>query len=148
MNPVPMIILADRATPAVWLLVASALLIAGIFYLLTLRGALGHISPEHRELEPSKVWLVMVPFFGLVWHFIVVIKLCRSLKSAFEAQELPVEDPGFSSGLGMAVCPLFCVTALALLFMPLVAAVVGVLFLVLWAIWWGKVAGYSRKLAA
>lgn len=37
------------------------------------------IRPENREMSPGTVWLQLIPFIGLAWQFLVVIRIARSI---------------------------------------------------------------------
>lgn len=149
MNPAPGLALFGIAIPGTLCLVLLSVFVVAVFiYLVTLSRILGHISPEHREMEPSKVWLLIIPVFGLIWHFFVVFKLSHSIKKAFEAQDLNSNDPHFSIGLGLVVSTCLCFVCISFIFPHLLTVILGAVFVVLWIIWWIKVAGYSRKLSA
>ena len=56
-------------------LIFGILLIPKIFYCLTLQKCLTRCSPQCRTLVPGQVWLLLIPLFDLVWHFIVVTRV-------------------------------------------------------------------------
>ncbi len=124
------------------ILIAIAIgLIPVIFYLLTLQKTLKAVSPENRKMPPSNVWLVLIPFFGLVWQFIIVNRIADSLKAEFEKRNIKVEEdrPGYS--IGLAYCILYCCGIIP--FLGILAAIAG---LVCWIIYWVKIADYKNKL--
>ena len=43
------------------------------------------IPAKHRAMEPEKVWLLMIPCFGIVWNFFVFPGLSKSFKSYFDS---------------------------------------------------------------
>ena len=47
-----------------------------ILYLVTLQNTLKEIKPENRKMQPGKVWLMFIPLFSLVWHFIMINRIC------------------------------------------------------------------------
>jgi len=55
-----------------------------IFYLLTVQNTFKQISAENRKMEPTEVWLGIIPIFGYIWSFIIVSRLADSLKPEFE----------------------------------------------------------------
>ncbi|MBN2433055.1 MAG: hypothetical protein JXQ27_16405 [Acidobacteria bacterium] len=62
------------------------------------------IPPEHREMEPGMVWLLLIPCFNVVWNFFVFPKLSRSLKSYFfSIGRTDVGDCGEGLGLAYAI---------------------------------------------
>jgi hypothetical protein len=54
-------------------------LLALILYLATLQSALRKCAPASRTMAPWRVWLTLIPVFGLVWQFIVVNEHCQIL---------------------------------------------------------------------
>ncbi|MBE7171175.1 MAG: hypothetical protein INR73_11325 [Williamsia sp.] len=67
---------------AEWIIISVVLLIiTGIFYLITLQATFDAISPENREMPSGNVWLLLIPLFGLYWHFVIVHKLAESIKA-------------------------------------------------------------------
>jgi hypothetical protein len=53
----------------VLLTVACGFLVPFIFYILTLTKALGKCAPMSVTIEPGMLWLLLVPFVNMVWHF-------------------------------------------------------------------------------
>ena len=76
--------------PFMWILLVfcAILLLPIIFYLLTLQKALSRCSPESRAMDPGSVWLQVVPFLNLVWHFFIVINVAKSLHAEFARRGL------------------------------------------------------------
>ncbi len=56
-----------------------AFVIPAILFFLTQQRILQIISPENREISPGSVWLQLIPVFGMVWQFIVVIRIAHSV---------------------------------------------------------------------
>jgi Domain of unknown function (DUF4328) len=114
------------------LVVVAIILVPAIFYLLTLRKALNRCSPECRAMNPGMVWLMFIPLFNLVWQFIVVLNMAKSLAAEFQKRGI-AEDPNPGQTLGLVMCigNLIC----------------GPVGLICWIIYWVKIAGYSSKLA-
>lgn len=108
-----------------------------IFYLITLQNTLFLISESNRKIPPNQVWLILIPFFGLVWQFIVVNRIADSLKKEFNARNIVVNEERPGVGIGIAYCILFCC-----FFVPL-AFIGGV---VCWIIYWTKINDYRMKL--
>jgi hypothetical protein len=116
-------------------------LIPKIFYLLTLQKALSKCAAASRTMEPGLVWLLLVPVFNLVWHFFVVMGLAKSLKNEFAKRRIfsPEEAPAQPIGLAMCICA--CCSII-----PLLGFLAALAHLVLWIMYWVKVAEYSRLL--
>jgi len=56
-----------------------AFVIPAILFILSQQNTLRVISPENRKMSPGAVWLQLIPFFGVVWQFIVVIRIAHSI---------------------------------------------------------------------
>lgn len=121
----------------------AALLIPFIFYLVTLQSTLRIVSPENRKMPPSNVWLLLIPVFGLIWHFIVVSRMADSISAEAKAKGIPVSEPKPAYGFGLVMCILKC-----MLFLPILHFYAGVAALVCWIIYWVKIAEYKNRLRA
>jgi hypothetical protein len=74
-----------------------------IIYISALEECLKAVSPSNRTLSPGFVWLLLIPLFNLVWHFVVVIHLARSLKNEAEQRKLSVGDGGKLLGIATSI---------------------------------------------
>jgi hypothetical protein len=65
------------------LLIESTIFLGGfvmlILFLRTQQRILLAVKPNNRQLSPSLVWLQLVPLFGLIWQFVVVVRIAGSL---------------------------------------------------------------------
>ena len=137
-TPAPAEVMAILVGIAVGL---AILLIPTIFFLLTAQKALARCSPESRTLSPGLVWLLLVPLLNLVWIFIVVINVSKSLGNEFRRRGIPESPaPGQGVGLAWAICAV-------LSWIPVLGGFLGLAALVCWIIYWVKVAGCSSRLA-
>ena len=112
-----------------------------ILYVITLSNALKKCAPQARTMESGMVWLLFIPLFNLIWHFFVVIALARSLGNEFRlrnVQNVPPE-PAKGIGIAMGVCG-------ACAIIPVVGLLPGLAQLILWILYWSKIAEYSRML--
>lgn len=115
------------------LVICAILLIPLIFYCLTLQKALNRCSPECRAMNPPMVWLLFIPLFNIVWQFIVVLNMAKSLAAEFQKRGIAADpNPGQTLGLVMCIANLIC----------------GPVGLICWIIYWVKIAGYSNQIAA
>lgn len=112
-----------------------------IFYILTLSRALEKCAPQSRTMQPGMVWLLLVPLFNLVWQFFVVMAMSNSLGNEFRARGVvnAPPEPGKQLGLGMSVCAVCAI-------IPFVGVLAGLANLVLWIMYWVKMAEFSRML--
>ncbi len=56
-----------------------AFVIVAILFVLAQQKTLQVINPENRDMSPGTVWFQLIPAFGLVWQFIVVIRIAHSI---------------------------------------------------------------------
>lgn len=110
-----------------------------VFFLLNLSGALSAVKPENRQMQPGLVWLNLIPFFGLVWIFITAIKLGDSLVSEARDQSLDFGDGGKSLGIALGVLNIATI-------IPLIGILAGIAALVVFILYWVKIAGYKNTL--
>ncbi len=117
-------------------------LIPTIFYLISLQKAFSRCRPENRAFVPGLVWLLLLPFFSMIWHFFIVTGLSTTLEKEFAARGETVEpQPGRS--LGLAMCILNVCTLV-----PYAGLLTGVASLIIWIMYWIKIVEYSSRLAA
>ncbi len=85
------------------------------------------IPKQFRQMQPTLVWLSLIPIFNLVWNFFVFPKLSASFKAYFDS--VGGRDLG-NAGRGMALA--YCICA-ACMIIPCVAlpAVLGALVLLI-----------------
>jgi hypothetical protein len=117
-------------------------LIVMVFYILTLQKALNKCAPENRAMQPAMTWLLLIPCFGLVWHFFVVINMAKTLGAEFQKRGIS-EEPEPGKVLGLVMCGLFVGGCI-----PFLNYLCGPAGLVCWIIYWVKISGYSNKLNA
>jgi len=123
------------------LVVVAVMLLPMIFYLLTLQKTLNRCAPENRAMQPCMVWLMLIPLFNLVWHFMVVINISKSLEAEFQKRGI-AEEPEPGKKIGMIMCILACCSII-----PILGVLCSIGALVCWILYWVKVAGFSAKLA-
>ena len=126
---------------AIVFVVCILFLIPAIFYLLTLQSALGKCPPPSRTMDPAMVWLLLIPIFSLIWGFFVVMALAKSLGNEFRRRGIPTPDPLPGQSLGMAMCICACCGII-----PLLGVLASLVALVLWIMYWIKIAEFSRLL--
>ena len=92
-------------------------------------------------MNPPMTWLLLIPLFNIVWNFIVVLNMAKSLHNEFVKRNMTNEEaePGKMIGLAMCILPLLCM-------IPLVNFIAGPAYLVCFIMYWVKIAGYAQKL--
>jgi hypothetical protein len=116
-------------------------LLPAIFYILTLQRALNKCSPASRTLEPALVWLYLVPLVNLVFNFFIVLAMAKTLRNEFNRRGAFVADPTPGQSIGLAMSIAGCCTMI-----PFLGVLALLAQLVLWIIYWTKIAEYSRIL--
>ena len=128
-----------------------------IFYLLTLQKALNLVSPRNRLMEPGTVWFMLIPCFNIIWQFFIAIRVPDSLRNEFRDRDqddgsdygkslalsqaiLGIVSAVISNGLKVAVPRMETVATIFTLMMSLLGLVLFIMF-------WVKIAGYSNQLA-
>lgn len=119
----------------------ALLVIPAIFYLLTLQKTLERCSPQARTMPPGQVWLLLIPFFNVIWQFLVVTSIAASLRNEFNRRNIPLTEPEPGKSIGMVLC-----IATVAGIIPLLNFIAGPVSLVCWIIYWLKISGYSGML--
>ena len=92
-------------------------------------------------MSPSLVWLMLIPIFGVVWHFFIVVNIAKSVRGEFRRRGI-VAEPSPGQALGLAMCGLLVVG-----FVPFIGALAGFAGFVCWIIYWVKISRFSAQLA-
>jgi hypothetical protein len=132
-------------------ILAAALAIHAAF-LFTLMRCLARVEERNRAMTPGLVWLGLLPLFNHLWYLVMIPRVSNSLRNEWQDRGWgpPADDFGHALGMIYAIgtvvaacCSvgtrdgggLSCVTFLIQLALLLV-----------WIIYWVKIAGYSRRL--
>jgi hypothetical protein len=75
------------------ILALGIFVVPAILYLIALQRAPERCSLRARTVCPSQVWLMLIPAFSLVWHFLLVNHIARSLRNELVARGMPDTDP-------------------------------------------------------
>ncbi len=123
------------------LVLMAVSLLPQIFFLLTLHRTFEAISPQNRLMNPAEVWLTLIPFFGMIWIFFIVQRLSDSLQKEFAMKGISCNEdrPGYQIGMIYAA-------AQAAIVIPILGFLAPFAALVLWIVYWIKVAEYKRLL--
>jgi hypothetical protein len=123
------------------IVVIFAGLLPQLFYLATLQNTLKLISPHNRKMNPGQVWLILIPLYGIFWHFMVVGMIADSLNAEFDERKIRNLEmrPGASLGNWALILGLLCVV-------PYIKIIAAIPALVCWICYWVKIAGYKRQL--
>jgi uncharacterized membrane protein len=141
----------------VGVILLAALLIA-IFFLLSMQKALASVSPRNQLMAPGLVWLSLIPGFGLIWTFFIATRVPDSLRNEFRDRDLDDgSDYGKTIGLTYATLSVLSIVGsygpLAIqdpsvtMIGNCVSSIFSLVGLVLFIMFWVRIAGYSSKLA-
>jgi hypothetical protein len=120
-------------------------LIAFVLYADTLAKVLKKCAPASRTMKPGKVWLLLIPVFGLIWHFVVVTNITKSLGNEFARRGVPRPDPTLGRTIGLASC--FCNFFIFAPVPLLLGDLVKIVGFFLWIAYWRRIHDYSEDLA-
>jgi hypothetical protein len=124
--------------PIILIFVAIAI-IPGIFYILTLQKSLTLAGPENRDTEPGMVWLLLIPCFGFIWHFILIGKIRDAIQRWGMKNNVQVGDAGYNVGLWFLILNILSI-------IPIVGILCSIAGLVLWIMYWVKIAGFNTTM--
>jgi len=129
--------------------------IPAIFFILTQQNTLKAVQPQNRIMPAGQVWLQLIPLFGLVWQFFVVIKISDSLRKelamrnnmfSFENQaaySFHETQPRPTYQIGIVYCILICCSVIMPTLLKGLLALAG---MVCWVIYWVQLSNYKRKI--
>ena len=141
-----------------------AFVIPGILFFLAQQRILQVINPENREMSPGSVWLQLIPVFGMVWQFIVVIRIAHSIskemaskigESILENPQVQIKETDESPiyTFGIAYCTL---TTLGVIinystlhsssYLRLFGSLFFLIGMVCWIIYWVRLVNTKNKL--
>lgn len=122
-----------------FVLAIGAIVIA-IFYLKNLQEVLKECSSRNQQVPPGNVWLMLIPFFNIVYPVILYPKISESLKKEFEERGNPQQGDYLKSiGLTMAILNICGV-------LPVVGSIAGLGNFILLIIYWVRTAEFKNKL--
>ena len=120
------------------LIIGGGLLTMVILYLLTLQNTLKACRPENRQTDPSNVWLMFIPFFNIIWPFILYPKIADSVKLELESRGHR-EEGDYGKTLGILI-PAFQLGGI----IPLLGFLTAPAAFIMWILFWVKMSGYKN----
>lgn len=121
-------------------IVFVGVILIAVFYLLNLQNLLKQITPANRQVEPGNVWLMFIPLFNIIYPFILYPKITDSVKLEMESRGM-AEQGDYGRGIGIAL-PVLGLCGV----IPVLGFLASLANLVLFIIFWVKMAGYKTKL--
>ena len=128
-------------------------LVAGILFLVSLGKTLDRCRRRNRTVEPSMVWLCLIPVFGVAWIFRIVFAVGDSLRNEYVDRDIDSRgDYGKTIGLCWLVTSLLGISVffgsrLTHMRITLLGSVPFMIAaLVLFVVYWVRIVGYRRQL--
>lgn len=125
-----------------------AILIPGIFFLLTLSNTLKTVSPSNRTIDPWTVWLMLIPVVNLFWPFVLYSKIRDSIN--FEYKSKGVADTAETTHkIGVVLSIAVLASALYSTFITsqdLVTTILSFIILPSWIVFWVQMSNHKNKL--
>jgi hypothetical protein len=125
-----------------WLLIIPLSVGLGVLYILTLQRAISRCAPQNRATSPEAAWLLLIPFFNMIWQFILYPRISETLEREFRQRNIPIEpQPLRTLGLAVAILHVCWIIPIIHIF----SAIAG---LICWILYWVKISDYSNQLIA
>lgn len=124
-------ILAIMLIVLLCMFVLVVLIAIEVFVCWLLYSCFKRIPKEFRLREPGMVWLLLIPFFNLVWIFFIYPTLATSYKKYFDSiGRADVGDCGYGVGLAYCICACCSIIPYLGILPGLAALVLMIIFLV------------------
>ena len=132
------------------MIIGSISILFLILYLNTLREALERCDAKSRTISPNSVWWMFCPFVNLVFHFVLVANVAKSMENEFARREVPL-TPLPPKLFGTATC-VFSGAAFLFALIPGVPSLFArsmstAVALLLWVMYWQKIDTCSSRIA-
>ncbi len=112
-----------------------------IFYLIFMQATFQKISAANRKMNPSGVWIALIPLYGAIWHFYIVTAMADSLRAELHTHKILLPEPRPGYQLGIAACIL-----LAAAVIPGMGGAFFIAGYIIWILYWIKISSYRNKL--
>lgn len=123
-----------------YLLLIGGLITLYVFYLKNLQDTLKEVAPHNLQMPAVNVWLMFIPGFNLVYGFIMYPKIAESIRREFEERGAP-QIGDYGKGLGLTL-PILRVSMVV----PILNFLAAIGILVVWIIYWVKMAELKKIL--
>jgi len=121
------------------ILAIAGVVVAAVYFLL-LHRTMDKVALAQRPVPGWTIWLSYIPVAGPIWSVVFAVMLSSSIKKDFLLAGRPDhKDGALPFAIGMAV-------ALLCAFIPFVNLIGGPAYLVLWIIYWVKIAEISKRM--
>jgi hypothetical protein len=79
---------------------------AYVYFLLSMSRVLSLCSRRNLTMAPGLVWLALIPFFHVVWLFVIVVKVASSLKNEFRDRGIE-NGSSYGRDIGLTTCVVY-----------------------------------------
>lgn len=118
-------------------LLLIAIHVAILYYVYT---CVQRIPPQFRQIEPGMVFLLIIPFFNIVWNFFVYPKIADSFKAYFNSVgRADVGDCGKTLALVYCILVCFCIIPYLNLCIGIAVLVIFIILLVKFGTYKGQI---------
>lgn len=88
---------------------------------------------------------LFIPFFAVIWHFIIVSRISDSIKAESFSRNIELKETRPAYSIGLAMCIFNCTSIFSKVFGIFgIFTVIG--FLVCWIIYWSKITSYKKQI--
>lgn len=122
--------------------ILAIIIVVAVFFFKNLQDMLNECDPANRQIPPVNVWLMFIPFFNIVYRFIMYPKVSETLKREFESRGVS-QNGDYLKGLGLG---LSIANAVNIVLPQGARGFIGLGCLVLMIIYWVKAAEFKNKL--
>lgn len=132
---------------AIIILIALAIgIVIAVFFLKNLQDLLKECDPVNQQMPPVNVWLMFIPFFNIVYGFIMYPKISETLRREFDYRNAP-QGGDYLKNLGLTMAILNVVGVIPVPeSIQLLKGVISIASLVVFIIYWVKAADLKNKL--
>jgi hypothetical protein len=116
----------------IWLSILAIGLIIQAVVCWILMNCFTAVPAEHRKMEPTHVWFLMIPLFNVVWNFFVFPRLSDSFRSYFDKK--PEEEVTGDCGKQLGIVYSSCIAATLIPCVNFVAGPVALVILIVYLI--------------
>lgn len=118
-----------------------------VLFLINLQNLLKQCSSQNRTVPAANVWLLLIPFFSIVYQFIIYPKISESVEKEFQSRGTRL--PGdYGRNLGLAISILTVVGLFQYIGIPFIGNIAGLASFIVFIIYWVKTAELKNKLIA
>jgi hypothetical protein len=103
---------------------------------------LNQVSDSNRQVPSANVWLMFIPFFNIVYRFILYPKISESLRLEFQDRDA-VKSGDYLKGLGLTLGILGVVNIIPF---DALKSITSLGILVIWIVYWVKTAEIKNQL--